>query len=481
MTTLTRTFSVTYGSLTIGGISGNYLLHGPVIQSAVYQSSSFRAFVIVKGTNAADLESKCTALTNYIRVPRANLVVVQGSDTKTFTEQTNAVSIGASMERAPGQFDSHVTRAFIVDFVVQHTADDTSDQGLVDYGFIVTTGKNGIRLISLKATYTQYNGDSAEAVYLAGFNNLVSTVQLRVDSDNTIEWEESPRVLTHDRFNQSVSVSVTITERIFSELADDSFDDAIFNQFMMINIVEGYVPTALPGLTCNPVTYMLQYSCEVDSTFTKELIDVYNTISRPKIVDYTQTIANQNQNAIGPLQTVTENIICDPVTNTIRAEIMFRVYGISEVLSATLSTGYRYKPPVQKVPTYDIDGMGRMRIPGLGAASYVCRVIVLVRGDPSKALSYARSLALKPTRKTFGGPYRALDNRPMSRQNYNDIGISGGEWTFEGEQDDYEGPYDDNGDPPNQLTGCTLTQSWDYDTDPQNVQGGSYERGGVTP
>ena len=78
MTTLTRTFSVTYGSLTIGGISRELPPSRPCPWSAVYQSSSFRAFVIVKGTNAADLESKCTALTNYIRVPRANLVVCPG-------------------------------------------------------------------------------------------------------------------------------------------------------------------------------------------------------------------------------------------------------------------------------------------------------------------------------------------------------------------------------------------------------------------
>ena len=86
---------------------------------------------------------------------------------------------------------------------------------------------------------------------------------------------------------------------------------------------------------------------------------------------------------------------------------------------------------------------------------YVCRVIVLVRGDPSKDPELRSLTGFEADPEDFRRSLQALDNRPMSRQNYNDIGISGGEWTFEGEQDDYEGPYDDNGDPPNQLTGCT--------------------------
>lgn len=478
MTTLSRTYSASYGSLTIGGISTKYILYGPVQRSAAYGVETFAMLVIVKSTGAVALETDCQALIDLIRVPRQDLVIVQGSQTTTYTEDTNCISITASLARSPGTFDSHLTRAFNLSFTVVRNADDDSDNGLLDYSFSESIGTNGVRVIAVEASFTQHDGDTAEQVYTTLFADLLDDIKVRVEADTSIEWEESLRTVNYDRFNQTLKVVTSLTERIFGEQADGSFDNSIKDQVIFLSLMEKPTAGLEAASTTVPQLYMVMYACTVDKTFTQDLYSVYNTISRPAILAYvTEVSKDAGASTSRGIQYVSDNVSLDPVNNSIKAELAFRIYGTSPIFQASASFGYRFKPPVQKIPTYELNGFGRLRLPGIGSCQYITKTSVTKIGDISGALDAARNLIVKPTRTSFGGTFRAVNNAPLSRQQYNDAGVDGAGWTFETEEYDYEGPFYDDGDPPVTYSVASVVQRWDLDVDPTNIDGGSLERG----
>lgn len=461
MTAISRTFSLSYGSgVSVGGASAFYLIEGPIQRSTSYASEMISLDVVVTAASAADLETKCSSLLAGMRVPRQALTLTLGAGVHTWAEGTNAVGIDASISRKPGAFDTHTSRGFSLVFEISKNADAATDLGLVGYDYSVSKNPNGITSVSIAAQFTLYSGDDAEEVYAAQFDTLAGVILDEVVP--SAEWEEGVRATEHDRFKRILSVSTAYTEQIFGENAAGTYESAIKAQ----SINAGFTLMKSSGAIRDqvvPLNLAIEYSCLVDKAVTQDLLAVYNSTVRALLLDYAQVFVSPLSPSL-----VGETYALDPVNNAIKASWVLRVYSIGDsgILESSIVTTYRFSPPAEKVPSYDLNGFARFILPSIGAASAVIEASVTVLGDEAAARAALARLPSIPTRTSLGGVFRATNNKPMSATDYNRIGIDGGEWTKDEETDVVTGPFFDDAEPQVQITGVSRVTVWDYSVSP---------------
>lgn len=472
MTVISRSFSITYGSVTVGAGSSIYLIEGPISRSHSYMIDSFTCMVIVVGSTRDVMIANIAALQTEINRPRRNLTVTLSGSPLTYTEATNSVAISASMSREPSRFDTSTSQVFILTFDVQKTASDAADNGLVDYNYSVSFNQNGTRAIVVSAAFTQHNGSSAETIYTGLFPGILDAIQDSVDA--AAEWEEGPRSVDYDRFNQTLSVTTSVMERIYGENAAGTYEAALksFNMNAMVAYLRA--PGAIRD-NSNATNTVVMMSAVVDSNVTQNLQAVYDTTLRPKIIAY--ITAQGNAGGSNPPQPIQEEITLDPVTNSVSCTMIWRTYGTLIVLQSSIEVGYDYTPPTMKIPTYEFNGFARLRVPGPGSATCTIDRSITVLGDRALAKTILETLKETPTRLTFGGNARATSNAHISRSEYNDLGISGGGWTKERESEIYIGPtFNDILGQQLFETSMMISEIWDYDLDPTGLNGISVTR-----
>lgn len=478
MGTISRSYGITYNGVEFGGSSSTYVLTSPIQRSSTYEAEIIRATVRVDGTSST-LNQLCEDLLSAIRSPRKNLTLAQGIST-TWTESTNAISITAEARRVENsRFNSRTMREYELTFTVLKTADDAADEGIREYTFSVVQGLNGARVVTMTIDFTQYGGSTASEIYDSEYDTLSAAILLIATADNTIEWKEGERVIDRARFDKTIRVTSSFTEQIFYENQDELYEAGVRGKSFAIN----QISTQRGGQAVQGASTPTIVEAKVEILLDKDITQDLKTFYQSKVELYVRHyMADQGIDVVSSgandARVMNESVRFDPVANALRGDYVFVVDAVSDTIAAKVDARYEYSPPVKKVPTYEANGMGRLRLPAPGAAAYTITASAVVYGLPGQAEGVARSLLSPPTKTTFGGSFRAVDGRPLSRQQYNDIGISGGGWTFEGESGPhYVGPEYDDASPQRETSGCTVAQLWDYDLDPQNINGGSFERG----
>ncbi|TXH54594.1 MAG: hypothetical protein E6Q97_10485 [Desulfurellales bacterium] len=472
MTVISRAFSITYGDITVGGASSVYLIEGPITRSHSYMIESFTCMVIVTGSSRDVMLANVAALQAEISRPRRDLTVTLSGSVLPFTEATNSVSISASMSREPSRFDNSTSQVFILNFDIQKTASDAADNGLLDYNYSTSLNQNGTRAITVAAAFTQHNGSTAEAIYNTLFPGILTTIKNSVDA--TAEWEEGPRGVEYDRFNQTLSVTTSFMERIYGENAAGTYESALKSYSFNSMVTYLRAPGAIRD-TSNATNTAVVVSAVVDSAVTQDLQAVYDITIRPKILAY--MTAQGNAGGPNPPQPIQEEIVFDPVTNTISCNMLWRTYGSLVVLRSSVQVGYDFIPPAMKLPTYEPNGFARLRVPGPGSVTCSIERSITVLGDRSVALTILNTLKETPTKTSFGGSFRASGNQHISRDEYNQLGVSGGGWTLERASEIYDGPnFNDILGPQLFETSMMISEVWDYDLDPTGLNGISVTR-----
>lgn len=477
MGAISRSYGLTYNGVEFGGASADYILISPISRSATYQVETLSCRIRVDGTSST-LNGLVETMLAAIRSPRKSLTLAQGTTT-TWTESTNAISISAEARRIDeSRLNSRTTREYELSFLVMKTADDAADEGIREYKYTVVQGLNGARTVSMAIDFTQFDGDTASEVYAAQYDTLSAAILLLATADNTIEWKEGARQIDQMRFDKVLRVTSSFEEQIFYENQDELFEDSVRSKSVTIR----QRSSQRGGQAVQGASTPTLVEANVEILLDKEVSQDLKAFYEAKVELYVRHYMSEQgieavRNATSPPRIMTESVDFDPVTNALRGSFMFVVDAVSDVIMASITSAYQYMPPVKKIPTYENNGMGRIRLPGQGGATFTITARAEVYGGLAQAEAAARALLYAPTRTSFGGSFRATDGRPLSRANYNDIGISGGGWTFEGESPAYAGPIWDDSSPQREMAGCELSQLWDYDLDASNANGGSFERG----
>ena len=457
MSAITRTFSVQYGSITVSTAASGYALEGPVLPQFGYRRVTWSWGCIVYGSSPSDLESKSAALIAAIRIPRQNLTVTQGAQSFPYSEasKTGYNMSGAIERQAGGIFDTHVTREFSCSVTVELPATLNSDDGVFDYAYVTTTEQSGQRTISLTGEVTTNGTLLAEDQYEAKIAAIVSAVQAAVDNGATFEEQLEERGI--ERFDFEMRFRRVYREQIYKDSLANFNEAAIKDARITSSVSTVYAQAAEPGLKL-PTEITLQYEAIVDKAQSTDLAGLWIGVALPLL----KSIADELAAAASGGEPIYKEIrpTYSPTGQILSGFVRFAAFN-SFILLSEITETMNVSTSGRKLAVYG-DPYERVRVPGIGSASAQVVASVTVQGDRSDALDGAQRLSIKPSGSPGTGGFTTPIYRPLTRQEYSNIGAVGGDWTLEGEAVQYIGPIYE-GDPALPVTTCILTRVYDYD------------------
>lgn len=456
--------SVAYGSITIGGADANYLLDGNIsFQDAGYRSIRWVINCVVKGTNAADLESKCAALQTQIRTPRQNLTITLGSGTYSYSEGSKtAYEIAGAISRVNGSpYDSVVTREFTITFSLKLPANLASDDGVLDYTFKLTINANGQRIVEINGLIVTNGTNLAKAQYSSKIAGIVSTILNGID--NTASWELMREETNEERFDFELPFSRTYQEKLYKDSLSTFDVAALKDPRITANVSTIYAEAAIADLVL-PTEIIIGYEALVDKTVSTDLTGLWTTTVVPLLLSIAQEMASFA--GVGDPQIVGINPTFLPTGQVVSGQIRFICFGPQRIIAASIETQEIVTTGARKIPVYSTDPYARRRVIGLGTAKQVITILATVQGSRADALSAAKTLVVVPT----GNPGPTAGLKPSSfkfltRSEASQLGARGGGWTEESRTTSYSGPTF-TGSPALPVTTCSLQIVYDYDTDP---------------
>ena len=297
----TREMYVTYGAVTIGGISTDYLLDGFTRHSVRDgKADSWIEFdCVVHSATGAGFAALCAALETTFRTPRKDLVVVQNGVTLLRAAHSDAdggMNTEPEIRKIGDVGDSGRSRRYTIRVAWEAPADTASTSGLRESTVNVEYDASRIRTIRIAGTFTAVpSTTSARSRYEAAIAAHVSSVLsgLSVTTSELIgepvtEQDYDDKVLRFERvylelyFGQGqdsatnhasiVDQTLTVTRREVSEdrsPATPSGGGAVAG---------GSSSIASPGTVQALAIFDLHYECSVDATASTDLKGLYDSI-----------------------------------------------------------------------------------------------------------------------------------------------------------------------------------------------------------
>jgi hypothetical protein len=298
----TRELSITYGSITVGGISTDYLLDGFTRHSVIDgKTDSFVEFdCVAKASSAAALAALCRSIERAFRTPRQSLTVSLSGSVLLLAHHDDAeggFNTEPQIRKIGDVGDSGRSRRYTLRVSYETPADTATTSGLRESTINVDYDPSRIRTIRIAGVFTAVPGTTdARDVYEAAIAAHVASALLGL-SVTTSEIVGEP-VTEQDYDNKVLRFERTYRELIFGQGQDAANDDAaIVDQTLSVvrrEFSEERSPTTAiiqgsgggvsgggsslvaPGTVQQLAAFDLHYECSIDNTSSTDLKAKYD-------------------------------------------------------------------------------------------------------------------------------------------------------------------------------------------------------------
>lgn len=401
-----RTYSLTYAGLTIGGASDTYLLDSAIETVKDYRTLVVSCTVLVRADTEVLLEIARDALEAAFRKPYRDLTVVRGTNTTTYSQSDNSgFNQSAEASRDPQEGESDRLCYYQVAVKVELPADNAGDNGLSELNSRITTDVNGRYLLEFDGEYTAIGGNSAQEQYLQEIGALTTTLQDEAEAGLT--WDVQMASYERDFENKRVQFAHNYIESTDREKQDGTDDSEIRNSDTTISV--GLLAKNLQPFPSQrqPQMLVIEYSCQFVRTS-----NIEDTESALRTKWKTVILPNLQDRVENYLKTFN-----DVITYTyadIRVNFNLRRPGLSariEVLAAdgpiiegAISEARSALPPWDLVAMHDKNRYSKVVAPSIGSAFIAHAAMATIQTD---SRSDAETIALSllppfPDKALFG-------------------------------------------------------------------------------
>ena len=297
MPAVTRTLSIVYGGLTLGGASDNYLLDGEWTVVDGPDSASLSCTLVCRADSVAAFEVVRQALEDELRTPRQRLRVIVGSDTLYDWNPADGVDTG--FHQAPnytfpgdGQVDSDKSVRINVSFQITLDSDKYGNDGRRDSTVTLSYTPSRVRTVTISGEYRA--GPSAGPAARAAYEAAISTYATAVTTALGGTWRRiaEPSV-SHDDINKTMTFSLTFKEAIYPHsggtLVDALVDPELVDPQLSITITRSF-PGDGPGVSVGRAADLsVNFSTGVDKTLTTDLVGKYERDIKPYLIETAKT------------------------------------------------------------------------------------------------------------------------------------------------------------------------------------------------
>lgn len=397
MSSVSRSFSVKYGSITVGG-SATIQVHGTLAFAENHERYRIEFSAIVSEASTASFNSTCASIEAEFHQPRYDLEVKTRNTTRTFkTSDGTGFNHRAEARRVPGsEFDSELSREYRCFVEVDLPADAADNdesvgtQGNRGYNVQVSELGTGQRVVVIGGEYTALPGATAEAQFLAMSDalrdDILDSTDPSLDPDD--DWDEQPIERDRDRFNTIVRFSRSWVERIDPDpVATRSGNPEIKNEKVKLELLTGEVSGAAGFAVSRPIEIGMSFTAEIDSTITTDLDTVWRTVVRPRMREIAAAAAAL-ENA-GDVRFGRAVVVLLRSINVIQVTATLSAFGGSNVIALQIQTTLVEKPPVVDIPAFDRNPHAVVQLPAPGFLARIRVLTLLIIGEEIGALAFA--------------------------------------------------------------------------------------------
>lgn len=429
---VTRNLAITYGNITVGGVS-SYILHDTYLLSLDYDELDLQFRVLIAESTETLFKARVAALEAEFRKPYQDLSITIGSSTYTYQQSDNTLldAQPSIQKAAESRANTNLSREYICRVRGGRAADLSGESsgyvGLVSLETQVKTAANGQRTVVISGAYTaQPSSNDAQAQYNSQISDLETAILDGVDAST--DWEELDEEKTLDRNDRVMRFTKAFQEIIYPQ--SQSVDDhpAIKTPSIFVQASQTGIDDSIPNAE-KPVEVTVGFLATIDKSQSTDLKTLWLTVIRPHMI---QTARDYLTTTVGPIAVMASNPGFDPTSNVIRASLDLLVFTSSPLISATVTTTESVAKPFRLVPLFGQNPYAFYIMPTTGSAVRQTRVDVLVRGFQDQAIAQIEAVAPERpfTPGSFGQGDGALPGtgEAVAPQDVPPIGGRGGGW-----------------------------------------------------
>lgn len=343
-----REVQITYGTWVSGPASG-YHPFGAWEYDEDYTRASFRARVLVTGSDPTELSTRLQSLRDAFRV-RNQRLVVEYTDTPTDAvvidldprdaASRNALVVEPGSRPVGSREQSLLAQLVEITVTAGLVADETGKAGRRDATVRVTELPTEQRLLEVTGSWTAVGATEARAQYDAQIASYISSIQTGLGGD----WDDLVDEAATDQEDHVLHFRRVSVERLVAESAGAPDHAAIRDQSLVVVRGRFNRGHALDG-TVAPRQIVARYSAAVVKSETQDLAGLWTGTVRPWLVSHVRDVTGG-----GGLAIVSEDPGLDAARNRIDARVEMLVLAGGSFLFSTQttvddeSTGVRYRP-----------------------------------------------------------------------------------------------------------------------------------------
>ena len=356
---ITDPFQITYGSRSVGGSSGTYLLHGPYVIEVNFERLRLTFDVIVTAASSGALKTACENLEDDFRkrlVHDETLVIQLASgQTFTYTTGTDFLNVTASAAKTGNpETDRGLSRSYTCTVEGELPADGTNDAGLRDVNVAVTFERGRQKSVTFRGTYTATSAGDAVARYQADFD--AEATKYLSDIDNTATFELVDENYTMDRnrddsdepYPHTCEFFRQYTELLYNQSGSALDDTQIKDARIVFTDLSQNPGDSKPKIR-RLRRVVAQYDAAADIEQTTDL----QTLVTGKVIPY---IKAQFRSEFSPqVQAIEDQRISYDETNktlSVQVQFIYQSYGAQPIVEIRQSLTYREIRNVEYTPVH---------------------------------------------------------------------------------------------------------------------------------
>jgi hypothetical protein len=446
MAAVSRSFSIQYGSVTIGG-AGAYILQGDIVYARRYDRLDISFLAIATGATLSAFNTACSTIEAEFRKPRQTLIVTIRNTAETFTHaQNTGMNADPRIEHDTGnRANGRLSRVYRCSVSVDLPADlaaanNSGEAGLSFASIEYITLPTEQRSVTIAGSYTALASASAKAQFEAQISDYASNVLQAIDPslDDEDDWDLQPEEHEIDWQNKVCRFRRTYIERIFDD-SDDEPRESGFRNVRQAAIVRREYPQGADGvLTEQPIVVQVFYSVEVVKSLYPQLEDAWNLVIRQRVKSLAEQAAGSSQAA----QFIDGTPSYDYTSWRISVNATLVVYGTVQVLFSEYRERIQQKAAFGLVSVNSDNPHAKLAMPEEAVAVKTVEVSLFLIGDKAEARGIVLGMGLDVDASyipdTIEGLPAFSQDTPYDLTNLPGFGAQGGGWVRQPPSEDFQ-------------------------------------------
>lgn len=333
MAAAARELSIIYGTLTVGGSSTDFLLHGEYAAKIDQDQGTLEWDTIIVGTSDADFKLNMATFLAAMRDKGQRARVVQGAQTVIDWDPTATVNTGFQAEPhfetlANSSFTRGNQAHYRCRVVVQLPADTASlSAGLRDYDVIVKTSPSGVSTAEIRGQYTATVATLAIAQYTGNIGTLTSTVKALLGGT----WEVVGNEYQVDDDNTTLTFRRYMAQPLLNQASGTLDHAAIKNQRLVVTRLD-WRPGDSDASTRRPRKIAVLYEADIDKDQSTDLDGLWDGTIRPWLIEHAKSATGAANVAL-----IKEDASFDGPQNRISGTLEINAYDTGTLLMSRVS------------------------------------------------------------------------------------------------------------------------------------------------